>query len=340
MSDEEYLPEWKFRTLADAYEYRKPTEYVVDKFFATESLNIVYGAPGSLKSMILADMVAHVVGGTNWLPGALNGGIPVMTCPVLWLDMDNGTRRSDERFEAVGRAHKLPADASLHYLSMPNPPFAANDIDTVLMLRDAINVVGAKMVIIDNLSLVTGSVEENSAEMAKIMGNFRVLAERTKAAIIVVHHQRKGGAGQGRAGDALRGHSSIEGAIDLAIQVVREKDSPEITLRSTKTRGVDVPFVIARFHYEHKPGTNDLARAWFDGVPVIRGENPVRDAIMAVLSDSGEMTKGRLADAVYELLNGEYGINKIRNWIGELIEVTGELDVRSGDKGAQIICLV
>lgn len=342
----EIQDKWRtqIRTLSHAYQERPPTEYVVDKFFSRGSLSIVYGAPAVMKSMLVADMCACIAAGQQWLPGSMgNGdGIPVQQGAVLWLDMDNGTRRTDERFDALGRARELPADAPIYYLTMPNPPLTVADDDAVAaLIRTARDDLKVNTVVIDNLGLVTGDVEENSAAMAQIMGFLRILAERTNTAVVVIHHQRKSGTANGRAGDALRGHSSIEAALDLALHVVRELDAPEITIRSTKTRGVDVPTVTARFNFEHRPGTSDLALAWFDGVEGVRGENPVRAAVLHVLREYPQgITKGLLVDKVRkELGNDTAGINTIRNWIADMVAVTGEIDERIGKRNAKILVL-
>jgi hypothetical protein len=56
-------PRWSFRTLTEARKPRKPTEYILDKYLATHTLNVLYGAPGSLKSMIALSMGLCVAGG-------------------------------------------------------------------------------------------------------------------------------------------------------------------------------------------------------------------------------------------------------------------------------------
>lgn len=328
MNEEEITetPQWEIRTLSNAYQERPPTEYIVDKYFATYTLNIVYGAPGSLKSMILADLCAHIVNGSNWLPVGENG-ISCARWPVLWIDMDNGMRRTDGRFDAVGKAQKLPEDAPLYYVSMPNPSLIAHDLDSMIVLKSHIVELGAKLVVIDNLGLITGDVEENSAGMAQIMGNLRTLAERTGSAIILIHHQRKGGAAGSRPGDALRGHSSIEAAIDLAIQITREPNSDQITLRSTKSRDIPVPTVAATFFYEHKPATNDLQSAWFAGAESRGGANAMHDEIVAIVEfyEDG-IGKTKLAELVRDNLGEEApGINKIRAEIDHMLAVSKEL---------------
>ena len=332
---------WQVRTLENAYADRPPTEYIVDRFFALGTLNVVYGAPAVMKSMLMADLCACIVAGQDWLPGSSgNGaGIPVKQSPVFWLDMDNGTRRTDERFDALAKTRNLPINAPLYYLSMPNPPFSLSDVDSLLRLIDIIRAYQAKFVVIDNLGLSTGEVEENSAAMARIMGYLRILTERTDSAVAVIHHQRKGGAGQSRAGDALRGHSSIEASLDLALHIVREPDSSEITIRSTKTRGVDVPMVRANFNYEHRPGTKDLARAWFDGTPFVSTGNLIRDEVLDTVAEEGPITKGHLVDRVRERLGDDsIGINKIRNWISELVDIEGE--IVSEKKGRSIVLTI
>lgn len=279
---------WKLRTLADAYKPRPPIDYIVDGVFAAASLNIVYGAPGSLKSMILADLCACVVAGVNWLKGA-TPGLAVKKTAVLWVDMDNGERRSDERFEAVGRARNLPPTAGLNYVTMPVPTYIASDTDSVAMLIDCIRECGAELVVIDNLGQTLAGTEENSSAMAQIMSYYRAVAERTQAAIVLVHHQRKSsGTPNGRAGDSLRGSGAIEGAIDLAVLVSRESaHSPEIVLTSTKTRGIDFPTLTATFNYEHKQGTKDLERAWFSSA-TLAAVDSVRRAILQIVGASDE----------------------------------------------------
>ena len=339
--EEPDLPAWEIRTLEDAYKNRPPTQYIVDSYFALGTLSIVYGAPAVMKSMLMADLCVSIVSGRDWLPGLYNNGagISVKKTTTFWLDMDNGTRRTDERFEALAKTRNLKVDAPLYYLSMPNPAFALDDVDSLLMLIETIRAVKAQFVVIDNLGLSTGAVEENSAAMAHIMGYLRILTERTDAAVVVIHHQRKGGAGQSRAGDALRGHSSIEASLDLALHVTREPDSMEVSICSTKTRGVDVPRVQGVFNFEHKSGTRDLDRAWFCGEPQVIGASPVREEIIATVKEHGAITKGRLIDIVKERLGQDSpGINNIRNWVGEMISVTKEL--ASEKKGTSVVIRV
>jgi hypothetical protein len=331
---------WQFRTLIQAREPRPPTEYVIDKFLETHSLNIVYGAPGSLKSMIALDMALAVAGGQAWMPGLFPGGqgAAVKESAVIWIDMDNGQRRTDQRVDAMSKTRGLSNDAPFYYISMPTPSLIAHDIESMGILHDEIYALDARMVVIDNLGLVTGTVEENSAEMAQVMKNFRWIAEKTGAALLLLHHQRKGGAAGGRAGDALRGHSSIEASLDLALHVVRESQTNQITMRSTKTRGVDVPNAVADFFYESVPGTNDLSKAWFTAVEIRKSEYLLKQTIVSYAEGFKHgVPKSKLREMVYDDLGSEFSHTKIRAEIDHLVEVTGDLTLVEGKQGAKLI---
>jgi RecA-family ATPase len=75
--------------------------------------------------------------------------------------------------------------------------------------------------VIDNLGTASGGADENSAQMIGVMAGLRQIAEEGELAVLVIHHKSKGDGV--RADDSLRGHSSIESAVDLALVVEREE---------------------------------------------------------------------------------------------------------------------
>ena len=331
------LEKWSLRTLADAYQPRPPIEYVVYGVFALPSLNIVYGAPGSLKSMLLADLAVCVAAGQRWLtplPSVSGKGRGVTKAPVLWLDFDNGSRRSDERFEALGKARSLPADTPVHYVSMPDPWLNASKRQHVEELSQLVKYHDARLVVIDNLGLISGGVEENASAMAEVMGNLRWLAEDTGAAVVVIHHQRKSSGKDTRKGDSLRGHSTIEASLDLALHVERCKDADTVTISATKTRGPAIMPFAAMFTYDHKPHTKELGKARFYGntQAVMTVEARIESAVLEALADGKRLNKTDLKDAVKERLPKE-GINRISGEIDALAK-GGKIQEHAG-KGSE-----
>lgn len=297
---------WKIYTLKDAEKPREPLVWVVDGIISAGSLSIWYGAPGTLKSMILADLSVCVASGSRWLVDQRGGGgYGVARGPVMWLDFDNGQRRTHERFGALARAHKVPNTAPLYYVSMPEPRLDAGDTESMRMLANRIIANDITLAVIDNLGVVSGSSDENSADMQRPMGGLRWLAETTGAAIIVLHHQRKvsNGTTGARAGETLRGHGSIEAALDLAMLVSR--DGTNIILSATKVRGPSVTQFGAEFSFENDSQHElQTARFWpYD--PTAQDAEDLANLESNII-DYLKKNPGDSANAVY----GDVGGNK------------------------------
>ena len=334
---------WQIYTLADAYAPRDPLTYVVADLFSLPSLSIVYGAPGCLKSMLLADMALCVAAGIPWLEALPdsdeNTARLTVQVPVLWLDFDNGKRRTDERIQALGRARSLEPEATpFSYVCMPSPWLDGSSSSSMDGLIKRVNIMSVGLVVVDNLGVVSGDADENSAEMVHVLANFRRLAEEAGAAVVIIHHQRKATGFKSRAGEALRGHSSIEAALDLALLVEREEHADEVVVKSTKTRGVDVLPFGALFTYEHKAGTTELARARFYGVRVEdkSSDAAIQRAVLEAVEESPLLYKEELISAVQETLK-DVGRNRIRNTIDRLAYI-GKLNVTKGGRTGRAKC--
>jgi hypothetical protein len=333
-------PSWEMCSLADAYQPRPPTVELVQGIFPLPSLALVYGAPGTMKSLLLLELEICVAAGPQvrgWLcPLDRSQGLPrmIQQASTLWVDFDNGPRRMHERAAAIGRAYDLPPDIPFHYVSMPNPWLDASKPLGLDPLRAAIEQFEAKMVVIDNLLLIKGGVEENSADMGIVMAHLRQLTEEYSCLVVPIHHQRKDQGG--RSGDRLRGHSSIEAAIDLALIVEREEGSDTITIRSTKTRDVDVAPFAAMLTYEHKPGTTELHTARFFGMPQDDEhsdraiERAVRDQLTTA---TGPLLKTELCTFVHGILPN-VGINRIRGVVERMV-AQHHVHMTPGNRGSQ-----
>ena len=337
-----YADSWQAYTLADAYQARPPIQYIAGALFEVPSLNIVYGAPGTLKSFLLQDLAVCVAAGQEWLVPAPwqkpagQEGIVTRRAPVMWCDFDNGSRRTHNRFEALGRVRRLPVDTPITYYSMPNPWLYATRPELIANLAARIKTQQAQLVIIDNLGVVSGDADENSSEMAGVMSQFRQLAEDCNAAIILIHHQRKSNGYSGRAGDSLRGHSSIEAALDLALLVERESTSSDtIMIRATKVRGAAILPFGAQFTYENKPDSIELAQARFYGLAGLDNESDravVREILLAL--DGEALNKSELTKRVQSALEetgGKVGVNRVRGMI-ERLDAEKRIRVSDGSK--------
>jgi hypothetical protein len=333
-----------WHTLADAFTPRPPQEWAVEDLIKLPSLNAFYGSPGDLKTMFLMDMALCIAAGHPFLLDApwQSGGrtFAVNPYPVIWLDFDNGDEMTNERFEALARARDIdPALPNLHYISMPSPWLVLGDPKSIGHLTRQIENFGARAVYIDNLGTTKGGAKENTDEMIPVMSNLRQLVNQTKTATSFIHHETKNGALTARRGDSLRGHSSIEASIDLALLVEREPGSDIITIQSTKTRGVDVAPFSAVWTFEHKAGTTELETAIFYGLPCENKKSPkaIETAIRESLAD-GPMLKTKLTKKVHEQTEG-IGVNRIRDYIDRMINADEIVTTPGGRTDSKLCAL-
>lgn len=332
---------WNFYTLEDAFTPRPATQYLVDGLIESKSLVITYGSPGAMKSLLLADLAVCVAGGLRWLAsiGADDTvSYSTVQTPVLWIDADNGVRRTHERFAAIARTHQVPPTTPLWYVSMPSPALDASDAFATENLAARIISRGVGLVVIDNLSVISGKADENSDEMVAVMANLRQLVETTGAAVIVIHHQRKGSAGfQGRKGETLRGHSSINAALDLALLVEREEQASCISIRATKERGAPVKPFAAEFVYTHQPDSHELLSARFSGRPFRTEPDPseenLGDEVVAIVAENRGINQSALRKQAKEAYPSASD-HRIRATINDLVRA-GKLVCRSGDHNAR-----
>lgn len=324
---------WKIFSLKDAYTERQPLQYVIGGLFTLPSLSILFGPPATLKSFLLADAAVCVAGGLSWL------GREVIQSPVLWIDFDNGSRRCHERVEALGRSHGLPETVPFHYCSMPNPWLDSGNLHHIENLIRRINGLEAKLICIDNLGLVTGGMDENTSEMIGIMSNLRFLSEQTGAAVTVIHHERKSSSTGERSGASLRGHTSIEASLDLALQVEREQHSNIVTIKSTKTRDIDILPFGSEFRYEHKVGTGELSTALFVPYEIedTLSDHAIEMAIKDVLAASPLLNQTELVSKV-KTTGIEAGKHRIRP-IAERMADLGRIVVSHGPRGSKLYSL-
>jgi hypothetical protein len=322
---------WRFCTLADAYKPRPPLKYVVAGLLPEASLSILYGPPGSFKSLLMADLLACVAGGLPWLPPLLGKTCTprsTLQVPVLWLDFDNGQRRTEDRFAALGRTKNLPPDAPLYYVSMPVPRLDANDFDSMTALQNRVCDREVKLLVIDNLGVISPGVDENTKDMTGVMSFLRQVAQNTGAAIVVIHHKTKNTPQRSRTGNTLRGHSSIEAALDLALMITRHGQSDSVVVESTKTRDVDVLPFGALFTHTHQEGTSELATAGFFGETLPTSVDKYGQIDKAIMAIVGSLSTPPNQNALVEEVKGE-----LPGCLGEPRQADGD-DVRSWKTGS------
>lgn len=101
-------PGYEFMTLGDALLPQPKLQWAIRGLFSRPSVNIIFGSPKALKSMLATDSAIAVAAGQRWLTAPDgSGGFAVEPSPVAWVDLENGKRRMAERVSAFGRGREL-----------------------------------------------------------------------------------------------------------------------------------------------------------------------------------------------------------------------------------------
>jgi len=275
VEDQQLRQRWRVLGVEEMLRPTEPPSYLVDGLFRMPSLACLFGPPGDLKSMLAMDLMVSVASGQDWLPrgpvDAPGQGYRVHRSPCLWFDADQGEARLRERFGAMLRTRNLEnKQPPLSTISLPSPPLDLGNAADAELLRQQMIALGTKLLVIDNLGVVSGGKDENTSAMVAVMASARYIAESTSSVVIVIHHSRKPGGQTGdRLGDRIRGHSSIAASLDLALAI--EKDGDCVTLRAAKSRDEVIEPFKAVWHYSNRSdGALVRARFHYGGVPVAR----------------------------------------------------------------------
>lgn len=267
----------QFYTAKDALADRPPTHYIIESLIAEASLSVFYGLPGEHKTNVVIDMVICATLGVKWMEGDSFEGFKTERNACLWIDADSGITTLHERFGAALLAHgkgaAQRAASKIHYASFLDPSFMANEDAPVAEVIRRAQAIKAAIIVFDNLGTISGGVDENSPLMIPVMSRLRTIAERSRAAVIIIHHIPKPRKDESR--KSPRGHGSIEAAVDSAFYVSASDNL--VNIKHTKSRHARVSPIGGLYRFEHKPNTKDLRVASFSGV---ESELP-KDYIMA-----------------------------------------------------------
>ena len=196
----------RYRLLNEADLPKLPQmEWVVKNILPSSGLAAIFGPPGSGKSFICLDLALAIAGGQSWF------GARVKQTPVayMWLEGASGFRTRVD-------AWKLRTGQALPKLfSFVLQPFKLTDPKDLADLAQVLP--AGAIVVIDTLNKAASPMDENSsADMGKVIEAARALQAQTGGLVVLVHHTGKNVAA------GLRGHSSLLGALDAAIEVTRE----------------------------------------------------------------------------------------------------------------------
>lgn len=212
-----------------------PLEWCVEGLFASPSVSILVGNPGSKKTFTVIDLAVCVAIGKPWLDH------PVTQGSVLFIDEQTGPHQLLARFNAALNAHGATAETPIHIHSLAG--HALRDKDSANELIKLAKSKNARLIIIDAFSnLLRGGSESSLAAVLPVLFHLRRLAEACKAAVVVTHHTNRHG--------SFRGSYAISAAADLMLQVESKSGDPAIALYTLKSRLLAPPSFSAHANFE------------------------------------------------------------------------------------------
>jgi hypothetical protein len=294
---EEKLPRYVVRDAAFALAPQKPLEWVIEQLISAGSVSLFYGEPGSKKTYALLSLAVCVALGKPWL------GFTIQPQKVLIIDEESGERRLTLRIGAALRGEIGDEDTPLEFVSLAG--FMLDKKEDAEDLQALIEKRGAGLVIIDALADVMTGDENSKQDTQPVFTTLRRIAEKTNAAIIVIHHSnRKGG---------YRGSSAIKGALDLMVKIISDEGSHWIQFKSEKSRDIEAvkftakatwtedQFYLSEVDEEEKPKPLSRSQKYIMRYLEENGPSPLPDIMGAADSCSPQAAK----QAVYALVDKE-----------------------------------
>jgi hypothetical protein len=247
-----------FERLADIAENwdGRAIPWVVPDMVFYGGVTMVSGSPKSGKSTLVADLVRAREQRDLWLERNVAGGTTILLTEEGGYPVVNRWKSSGDL--VVMQHHVAAAHYRLDQQSGMAPK-RGSFLDWVMeRLRDALDDTADRpLVIIDTLAVWSGIEDENDAsQTTQAVALWTELASRTGAAVILVHHSRKGG---GQFGESIRGSTAILATVAMSVElshISAETDDRRLDVRGRLTFGERL-----RLSFDRESGRYSLSDA-------------------------------------------------------------------------------
>ena len=209
---------------ADEFTQRPPIRWMIKGVLPRDGeLIVIYGAPGSGKSLMALDLTMALVRGEPWR------GRKVNKARVLYIAAE-GAEGVAQRLTAYSQHHGVPL-GGLPLGIIHDAPNLMVEEDASALVAAIIDAGNADVIVADTWAQVTPGANENSGEdMGLALKHCRAIRQATGAIVILIAHTGKD------ASRGIRGWSGLNGAANTTLEVIRDEDSPARMLKITKQK--------------------------------------------------------------------------------------------------------
>jgi len=197
----------------------EPVEWLIDNVLPKKAFCALYGPPGSYKSFVALDIAEAVATGRPWM------GREVQAAGAVLYICGEGFGGIGARIKACKMHNKTQAGAEIYVIRAAiNMRSSAEDFNLlVASIKDLMEKSGVQfeLVQIDTLARAFGGGNENNSEdMGAFIHNAGRIQRMLGCAMMVLHHSGKD------ATKGLRGHSSLLGAVDTQLELMKVDATP------------------------------------------------------------------------------------------------------------------
>jgi AAA domain/Primase C terminal 2 (PriCT-2) len=184
----------------------KQVDWLIKGLLPSRGIGALYGAPSSGKTFLALDMLAALVRGIIW-----HGFKIRKKHSVVYLALEGGSGIRNRI--AAYLKHNSLKDLEGFYIIMDDFDIRTDFGELIDLIKD----INPSLVCIDTLNQSMPGADENSgADMSLITSRAKIIADAIEGLVLFVHHLGKD------ASKGMRGHSSLNGNVDIAILVETE----------------------------------------------------------------------------------------------------------------------
>lgn len=224
-------PPSRFKVLsADELDAIPPMKWLVRGVVPMSGVGAIYGPSGCGKSFLTLDMLAAIAAGREWF------GCRVKAAPVLYVALE-GEAGIRQRKDAYQERHGAIPAGMRFMLTALDIRKEADRADLVCAIKAADLVDG--VLVLDTLNRAASGMDENaSSDMGDVIDALKDVQRAIGGVVLAVHHSGKD------VSKGMRGHSSLIGALDVAVEVSRNEDLREWKAHKVKDGedGIPHPF--------------------------------------------------------------------------------------------------
>lgn len=229
--------------------------WLIDGVIPAMSLSVIYGEPGCGKSFLALDMALSVASGFPWHNRAIEQGV------VIYIYAE-GVYGLKSRVSVWEKNKKKDRVQDIHFIA--NAPDLTSTEDVKLLLdtiqKNLINKVS--LIIIDTLARAIPQADENSSkDIGLVIQHCDQIKEHLGANVILIHHSGKSAV----ASRTERGSSSLRGAVDTSIQVIKKQNI--LTVKCMKQKD-SAPFDEMQFRLTKSISSSGFSSCYLAPVPV------------------------------------------------------------------------